>query len=103
MEKIFIKNWKRYLAEQGEPENLDMGNNADPNDGRTELVEVLTNVVNKFGDGPFSGMDLAQTAYNVCANWMNKTDDYQADNVGVKFSERPGEPTKTKAALAPRE
>ena len=87
MEKKFINNWKRYLAEQNEPVD----------DGRADLIEVLTGYLNKMKTGPFEATGVAQTIYNVCANWMNKVDGMGDD----KFANRPGKPMQTKAAYAP--
>ena len=62
-------------------------------DEKSDLIEVLTNKIKSMGKDPkFTATSLAQTVYNNCAHFMNKTD---------IFSSRPGQPLKTEAPFAP--
>ena len=62
-------------------------------DGKSELIKVLTNHLNSMKDNKeWDAMSVAQTIYNDCAHFMNKTD---------MFSSRPGEPLTSQAPFAP--
>lgn len=64
-------------------------------EGKSELINILTNHLNSMKNNTeWTAMSVAQTIYNDCAHFMNKTD---------MFSNRPGEPLNTKAPFAPQE
>jgi len=85
MEKIFLNNWKRYLAEQTQPA---------VDDGKAELIQVMIDKLTSMKmDTNFTAAGVAQSVYNNAAHWMNKTD---------IFSDRAGEPMQTKAPIAPK-
>jgi len=60
---------------------------------KAELIRVLRNHLNSMENDNSDGMSIAQTIYNDCAHFMNKTD---------IFSGRQGDVLSTKAPFAPR-
>ncbi len=100
MERKYLNEWKAFLAEVG-PSGADQAANATQQaqaaqpaaaDGKAELIKSLTDSMNAMAQDPkYTALSVAQIIYNNCANWMNKTH---------TFADRPGEPTKTKAATA---
>lgn len=103
MERKYLNEWKAFLAEVG-PGGADQAANATQqaqasqpaaDDGKAELIKSLTDSLNSMSRDPkYTALSVAQIIYNNCAQWMNKTQ---------YFSDRPGEPTKTKAAFAPQQ
>jgi len=84
--KNYVDEWKKYLAEQTQPV---------ADDGKADLIEVITNHLNKMKTNQeWTAPMVAQAIYNDCAHWMNKTD---------VFADRPGAPMKTKAPFAPEQ
>jgi hypothetical protein len=89
---------RHYLMEQGlvPPSVTTDTTTVAPNntEDKDELIEVLTDHINNMKtDKNFDAMSIAQTIYNDCAHFMNKTD---------VFANRAGEPLSSKASFAPR-
>ena len=65
--------------------------------GKAELIKVLTQKINNMKtNDKFTATGVAQTIYNNCAHFLNKTDLFSDQN---KF----GAPSKTKVPFAPNE
>jgi hypothetical protein len=73
---------KRVISEQEE------------GDGKKELLQVMKNYLSKFESDEWDGISVAQSIYNTCAHFMNKTD---------MFSSRPGTPLSSRVPFAPEE
>lgn len=85
-----LGNTKPLISEQGIESTPSMDERDNDKD---KLIEVLTNHINSMKNNKeFNGMSVAQTIYNDCAHFMNKTD---------MFSSRSGEPLSTKVPFAP--
>ena len=105
MERPYLNEWKTFLSEQPQPSAAAAATNTQQqqqanqqvatNDGKAELIKSLTDSMNAMARDPkYTALSVAQIIYNNCANWMNKTQ---------TFSDRPGEPTQTKATIAPQQ
>jgi len=61
--------------------------------GKAELIKVLTNKINNMKtNDKFTATAVAQTIYNNCAHFLNKTDIFSDQN---KFGDSPGNPVRT--------
>ena len=63
-------------------------------DGKSKLIQVLTDKLNGMKDNKeWNAMSVAQTIYNNCAHFMNKTD---------IFKDRPGNTLSSQVPFAPQ-
>jgi hypothetical protein len=69
-----IPNFTKFDDEDDDMYSINEGVNVVPK-GKSELIQVLRNHINSTEkDNKWTAMDVAQTIYNDCANFMNKAD-----------------------------